>query len=352
MSDNVNSIIIGNIPTSRGVYNNSATYYEGNQVVYFGSLFSAKSNNFTNIPPLSVAADGTVSIANETYWEIVTDNIELYNATLSEKSLDKRVGTLESQISSSAETANNANTNASDAKSIANDAKTTADKAKDYVASLSDSVSANTDDIAANKKAITALQLGASPFEYESDINASVTEWDITNNPDGMSVSMPFKVLDGNNDVTADATTTATVICPDGNKIYFNGKISTLDMTLTIPGEYDVEIKSVISGRSANATWKFMLIIPVTVTKMLNGETAGSYMRYIKELPTTFVIDFSSKFEGDLRFSIPTFLADSVGISCDGIQIPTTSQVDEKYIQYDYADGVQEGTYNFTINNQ
>lgn len=353
MSDNINSIIIGGIPTQRGVYNANSTYYEGNQVVYLGSVFSAKSNNFSNIPPLSVAADGTVSIANTVYWEIITDNVELYNATLSEKSLSKRIETLETDVSTVTSDASTAKTTASGAKTIASTAKDTADKAARDVAALKLYVSTNTNDIAANKKAITALQLGASPLEYECHIDGDVVEWDIKDNQDGENLSIPFKVLDGDVDVTENAETVATIMGPEGSKVNLKGKLSSLDTVLTTPGEYTIEIKSTINGRSANATWKFVLAIPIMASKIFDDIDAQvGYKTYVTSLPASITVAFDNKFEGTLRIFSPSFLTHYPIVSCNGVQVPTSNTADDKYIMLDYTGGVQNGVYNFTINKQ
>lgn len=353
MSDNVNSIIIGGIPTHRGVYNANSTYYEGNQVVYFGSVFSAKSNNFSNIPPLSVANDGTVSVANNVYWDIITDNIELYNATLSEKNLDKRVGTLETNIAIVTKNANEAKTTAEATKTTAEAAKTATEKSAKNIISLASSVKTNTDNIAANKKAITALQLGASPLAYECNIDGDTEEWDLNDGQNEKNMVISFKVLDGNDDVTESAITTASIYCPDGSKMYINGQVSSLNINLTVPGEYIIDIKSTLNGRSANATWKFMLVIPVIISKKLNEDDAQTdYRTFVKKLPVSIPIEFEDKFEGILRIFSPLFLANNVNLSCNGIQVPTTSKTEDKYILLNYVGGIQKGTYNFTINKQ
>lgn len=75
-------ITIGSVIRHRGEYNNSATYYYNNQVTMYGSVFQALGNNFNGTPPLTVATDGRVSLANTSAWKCIIDNVELYNATM------------------------------------------------------------------------------------------------------------------------------------------------------------------------------------------------------------------------------------------------------------------------------
>ncbi len=74
---------IGSVVKHRGEYNSETTYYVSNQVTMFGCVFQAIGTNFNNIPPLTIATDKTISLANTNVWKCIIDNVELYNSTLS-----------------------------------------------------------------------------------------------------------------------------------------------------------------------------------------------------------------------------------------------------------------------------
>lgn len=65
-----------------GVYSDDKTYYTGNIVSYYGSVFSAKSGNVRGAAPLSVDGNGQVSLSNLSVWNCIVNNVELYNNSL------------------------------------------------------------------------------------------------------------------------------------------------------------------------------------------------------------------------------------------------------------------------------
>lgn len=93
-------LTIGSTVKYRGVYNSSSTYYNGNQVSWYGCLFQVVANKITGIAPLAMTSDGTISFDNTSSWTCIIDNIKLYNATISTNNLESRVTTIEGNISS------------------------------------------------------------------------------------------------------------------------------------------------------------------------------------------------------------------------------------------------------------
>ena len=91
---------IGSVEQFRGVYNSAEVYYYKNVITMYGSVFRAKANNFSNVPPLTVADDGTVSLTNNYTWDVVVDNTALYNATLSKAPLADQVKALQTNYDS------------------------------------------------------------------------------------------------------------------------------------------------------------------------------------------------------------------------------------------------------------
>lgn len=86
---------IGSVEQFRGVYNSAETYYYKNVVTMYGSVFRAKTNNFSNVAPLSVADDGTVSLTGSYAWDVVVDNTGIYNAALPKVGVADKVKALQ-----------------------------------------------------------------------------------------------------------------------------------------------------------------------------------------------------------------------------------------------------------------
>lgn len=92
-------IAIGSIPTYRGMYDNNATYYMQNRVCYKSCIFSANTNNFSGLPPLSVNEEtGVIAFANKSYWTCIVDNVELYNRSLQFGDLTNKIKELNDQL--------------------------------------------------------------------------------------------------------------------------------------------------------------------------------------------------------------------------------------------------------------
>lgn len=346
---NTTSIIIRSIPTSRGQYNPSSTYFDGNLVTYYGSQFSAKTNNFSNIPPLAVNKNGTLSIANEAYWEVVTNNVELYNATLSENSLSTRIENVENSINRISTTADKAAKAANAATDSINTLTDKVDQNLSSINTINDDVAKNKMAIASNEKAIKALQMGASPLTFECGLQNGLN-FSFEDQQNTFQAIVPFKILDGTNDITADSNTSALITYPDGNVINLSGKLTKLDFDVEIPGKYNISVKSTNEGRTANADFDIHIKAPIKMATVIGEEEGIKSIAYIDEFPINFEFSTPAAFNGILRFYVPKYLLLSPSLSCNGISVPTTSREMNIYWKLDYVGGIKEGTYNFTIN--
>lgn len=76
------ALIIGTVVKHRGEYDSKTTYYRGNQVTMYGSVFQAISTTFSDIPPVTIADNGNIQIANAGTWKCIIDNIKTYNNNL------------------------------------------------------------------------------------------------------------------------------------------------------------------------------------------------------------------------------------------------------------------------------
>lgn len=75
-----NSIIsIGKKPVYRGVYNSSVKYYSENMVAMCACLFQCAVPSIVDVPPITVDENGTASFANTSSWNVIIDNLSLYN---------------------------------------------------------------------------------------------------------------------------------------------------------------------------------------------------------------------------------------------------------------------------------
>lgn len=86
---------IGSIITYRAPYDSNATYYYKNWVSMCCCVFEAQMDNFSGVPPLVIADDGTISLENKEYWKCIIDNVSLYNHTLSTNSIANRTSKIE-----------------------------------------------------------------------------------------------------------------------------------------------------------------------------------------------------------------------------------------------------------------
>lgn len=75
-----NSVIsIGKKPVYRGVYNASVKYYSENMVAMCACMFQCAAPSIVGVPPITVDASGTASFANTSSWNVIIDNLALYN---------------------------------------------------------------------------------------------------------------------------------------------------------------------------------------------------------------------------------------------------------------------------------
>ena len=92
-------IVIGSIPTNRGMYDDNATYYMQNRVCYKSCIFSANANNFSGLPPLTVDKEtGAIAFANKSYWTCIVDNLDLYNRSLQFGDFTDKIKELNEQL--------------------------------------------------------------------------------------------------------------------------------------------------------------------------------------------------------------------------------------------------------------
>lgn len=75
-----NSFInIGKKPVYRGVYNVSTKYYSENMVAMCACLFQCAVPSIVGVPPITIDASGNASFANTSSWNVIIDNLALYN---------------------------------------------------------------------------------------------------------------------------------------------------------------------------------------------------------------------------------------------------------------------------------
>lgn len=92
-------ITIGSIPTNRGMYSDKETYYMQNMICYKGSIFSANTNNFSGLPPLTVDSEtGMVTFTNKSYWTCIVDNVDLYNRSIQFGDMSDKIKELTEQL--------------------------------------------------------------------------------------------------------------------------------------------------------------------------------------------------------------------------------------------------------------
>jgi hypothetical protein len=91
-------VSIGSVAKFRGTYDDLSVYYYLNVVTLKGSVFQASGDNFKGQPPLTVADDGTVSLANTNVWNCVVDNTAIYNAALPKVALTDQVTALQTEL--------------------------------------------------------------------------------------------------------------------------------------------------------------------------------------------------------------------------------------------------------------
>lgn len=121
---NSNVLAIGSVAKHCGEYDNNTTYYYTNVITMFGSMFQALGNNFSGMPPLVEATDGTVSLANTNLWLCLIDNVSFYNfktkAVIDANNAIDNANTAISSANTALETANNATEAANKATDAAN----------------------------------------------------------------------------------------------------------------------------------------------------------------------------------------------------------------------------------------
>lgn len=77
-----NLIKIGVALKWRGVYGDTVTYYRENLVTLCGSVFRCKPDEVAGVPPLQADEQGHMSYVNPDTWDVIVDNVGVYNRVL------------------------------------------------------------------------------------------------------------------------------------------------------------------------------------------------------------------------------------------------------------------------------
>jgi len=72
-------ISIGKKPVYRGVYNSTVKYYSENMVAMCACMFQCVAPSIVGVPPITIDGSGRASFANTSSWNVVIDNLSLYN---------------------------------------------------------------------------------------------------------------------------------------------------------------------------------------------------------------------------------------------------------------------------------
>lgn len=338
-------LTIGSTIKYRGEYNANTTYYMNNQVTMCGCVFQALNTNFSNIAPLTVASDKTISLTNTDTWRCIINNVDLYNATLSTNNINSRVTTIEKNIDSINTTAQTANTTAQTAKTDAASALKTANATKQDLTSLTQMVNEHTTQIQENVAAIKALQNKTSTLEIICSTKTIAYEPDDDGN---MSVKIPLYIYDNGTAITDKATVTTTFYTPVQTGIASTWNRENVQANVYVPGKHELIVKVEYDGKATEATFDIYMTLPITVTTQTGDiETTLASVTAI-ELPVTLNVEKTGKSASELLFNIPSYLK-AKKISCGGLDVPITS---EEHGNYDTACTIEEivtGTYDFTI---
>lgn len=341
-------LTIGSTVRHRGEYNNSTIYYFNNQVTMYGSVFQALNNNFSGVPPLTVATNKTVALANTAAWKCIINNVALYNATLSTNNIDSRVTTIENNIDTIKSTADAANTTAQQAKTSATSALNTANEAILRVANAEQAIDDNKNRISENAEAIKALQDNASPLEI---ICATKTIGYTPDDNGRMAISIPIKIWDAGTDITDKATVLTNVYTPAQTGIVSSWDGSTIKATAYIPGRHEIVVEATYQGKAARETFIVYLTLPTTIT-MIGDDEAEVMLatKTVTELPLKMSIDQNEKNASELLINVPSYL-NMEKITCCGIDVPIVESEsdDGNYTAYCTQEEILPGNYDFTI---
>lgn len=341
-------LTIGSVSKHRGEYNKDTVYYLNNQVTMYGCVFQALSNNFSNMPPLTVASDKSISLANTNLWKCIIDNVALYNATLSTNNIDSRVATIEGNIDTIKSTAQTAQNTAQSAYTIANTAMSTANSTKQKTDNLEQRVDDNQSRIQNNTNAIDALQKGASPL----NVVCSTKAIEFTPDDDGhMEISVPVIIYDNGTAITDKATVTATIYTPVQTGLITTWDGTAAKATAYVPGKHELEIRATYQGKIASEKFEFYLTLPTTVTTYSDsGEEVQLDSVESSELPIKVSVIKTGENASELLFNIPTYL-NAEKVTCNGIDVPVTEEPEpmENYTTLCTEEEVVSGTYDFII---
>lgn len=341
-------LTIGSTIRHRGEYNSSTVYYFNNQVTMYGCVFQALNNNFSNIPPLTVASDKTIALANTSTWKCIINNVALYNATLSTNNIDSRVTTIENSIDTIKNTADAANTTAQAAKTSATTALNTANEAKQRVANAEQQIEDNMQRISENAEAIKALQNGASPLKVVCSTKTIAYEPD---EKGCMALAIPIKIYDGGTDITDKVDVLIGLYTPSvGITTSWDG--SVVKVSVSTPGKYELVVDATYQGKAAHATFEIYLTLPTTITIFDYDEETDVELssETVTELPVKLSVTSKWKEASELLINIPSYLNASK-ITCCGIDVPVVKSEETKdnYSILCTQEEILPGTYDFII---
>ena len=340
-------LTIGSTIKHRGEYNSSTTYYFNNQVTMYGCVFQALSNNFSNMPPLTITSDQTIKLANTAIWKCIINNVELYNATLSTNNLDNRVTTIEGNINSLKSTAEAANKTAQEANTKATSALTIAQEAKQNTTNLKQLVDQNKQSITKNTIAIKALQNKTSALEIVCNTKIIAYEPDDDGN---MDIKIPMYVYQNGTNITEKAKVSAQLYTPVQTGIAVTWADGKAAASISNPGKYELIVNAENEGVATEQTFYFYMTLPIYVTQKTEDLQIKLAQITAIELPITLSVSATGHNAAKLLFNIPSYL-NAKQISSCGINVPIANDGEEKD-NYDTISTVEEivpGTYDFSI---
>lgn len=340
-------LTIGSTIKHRGEYNSSTTYYTNNQVTMYGCVFQAVNSNFSNVPPLTVASDKTIKLANTQVWKCIIDNVELYNATLSTNNLNSRVTTIEGNIDSLKSTAEIANKTAQTANTNAASALKIANEAKQDTANLEQLVGENQQRIVENANAIKALQNKTNIL----DIICTTTQIAYEPGEDGsMDIEIPVYIYKNGVNITDKAKVTGNLYTPVETDISASWDEKKIKASVSNPGKYELVIKAENDGVITETKFYFYMTLPLLVTTISGDLSISLASTTVTELPVNISVSTTGRNATELLFNIPSYL-NAKRISSGGIDVPIVDSEEEKdnYSIVSTAEKVVPGTYNFTI---
>lgn len=337
-------LTIGSIIKHRGEYSSSTVYYINNQITMYNCVFQAIGNNFSGVAPITVASDGTISLANTTTWKCIIDNVALYNAALSTNNVEKRVTVVEGEISGIKTASASAEEKAASALTTANSASDKVTVIQNNLDEMGKEVKANATNIEANANAIKALQEGVSSlsFEWTGDDSAKLTSRKYIE-----SMAIPFSLKDAaGSDIASDSTYNVTVTCYDGTAVTSKVESSSVVAAFNKDGVYTIKLIATYHGQSINVERKFYVMWSISIAGV-NSDTTEviENNQYFKDAPFSFTFNVPTGKFG-IIINIPNYLIkENAVLTCSGLPVPCDISVGEEDTAFDLAEELRGGEY-------